>query len=261
MIRIKKPKKAPAILQNQGATATRVLCQDHDANAEAYKRWHFKKDIYGDVSVKKSLQKAQNNKCAFCESQIAHIAHGDVEHFRPKAGFRQNRKDPLVKPGYYWLVYEWANLLFCCQICNQTFKGNHCPLADERKRARSHHDEISVEQPLLIHPAADDPQEFLEFNEEFLTSVGGNQRGNVTIEVLGLNREPMAEKRRDVLTKIRLLMESRDQFRLEVAHHPNAEKSELIGKITRHLSQCLSDSGEYAAMLRAIARNSAGSTQ
>ena len=54
-------------------------------------------------SVKDALREAQHGKCAFCESKISHIAHGDVEHFRPKAGYRQNPEDPLVQPGYYWL--------------------------------------------------------------------------------------------------------------------------------------------------------------
>ena len=59
----------------------------------------------------------------FCESKVSHIAYGDVEHFRPKAGYRQRPEDPLVQPGYYWLAYEWSNLLFCCQLCNQRFKA------------------------------------------------------------------------------------------------------------------------------------------
>ena len=105
--------------------------------------------------------------------------------FDPKRGIDRDPRDPLVQPGYYWLAYEWSNLLFCCQLCNQRFKRNHFPLADETKRARSHHEDIKNEQPLLIHPAQDDPGMFLEFNEEYLRAINGNQRGKATIEILG----------------------------------------------------------------------------
>jgi hypothetical protein len=53
------------------------------------KLFDFDGTLYGAVSVKKALRKAQHDKCAFCESKIAHVAYGDVEHFRPKAGVMQ----------------------------------------------------------------------------------------------------------------------------------------------------------------------------
>nr|WP_239015299.1 AAA family ATPase [Archangium violaceum] len=77
-------------------------------------------------------------KCAFCESQLAHISYGDVEHFRPKAGWRQEEGGPLGRPGYYWLAYEWTNLFLACTLCNQQFKRNLFPLRTPSRRARSH---------------------------------------------------------------------------------------------------------------------------
>jgi len=55
-------------------------------------------------------------KCAYCESPTDVVAHGDVEHFRPKS-------------IYWWLAYCLDNHLFACQICNQTYKGDSFPLA------------------------------------------------------------------------------------------------------------------------------------
>ena len=43
------------------------------------------------------------------------VAHGDVEHFRPKS-------------IYWWLAFAFDNYLFSCQICNQTFKGDRFPI-------------------------------------------------------------------------------------------------------------------------------------
>ena len=64
---------------------------------------------------KTRLKKDTIGKCAYCESPTDVVAHGDVEHFRPKS-------------VYWWLVYCLDNHLFACQICNQTYKGNNFPL-------------------------------------------------------------------------------------------------------------------------------------
>jgi hypothetical protein len=64
---------------------------------------------------KTRLRKDTMGKCAYCESPTDVVAHGDVEHFRPKS-------------AYWWLAYCLDNHLFACQICNQTYKGDNFPL-------------------------------------------------------------------------------------------------------------------------------------
>lgn len=54
-------------------------------------------------------------KCAYCECSVPQVAHGDVEHFRPKS-------------KYWWLAYCYENYLFSCQICNQIYKGDEFPV-------------------------------------------------------------------------------------------------------------------------------------
>jgi uncharacterized protein (TIGR02646 family) len=251
VIRIKKPTQAPAILQNRGVKALRQLCVQYDADHEAHKGWLFDPNIYGAKSVKNLLRKSQNGKCAFCESKVAHIAYGDVEHFRPKGGYRQRSKDPLVQPGYYWLAYDWSNLLFCCQICNQRHKRNHFPLADTNQRAKSHHHDIRNEQPLFIHPAIEDPSAFLEFKDEYLRAIDGNPRGMATIDALGLNREDLAEIRRDSLAQIKVLVDCRELFANLLATDPDPVAAEQVAAIDARLVQCARDSAQYAAMVRA----------
>ncbi len=68
--------------------------------------------------AKNQLKKESHGKCAYCEASTAVVAHGDVEHFRPKS-------------KYWWLAYCYDNYLFSCQLCNQSFKGNEFPLGDE----------------------------------------------------------------------------------------------------------------------------------
>src|SRR5690606_19607561 len=99
--------------------------QNYDTGAV---KMSFDSGIYGHTNIKTELINNQSGKCAFCEQHILSISYGDVEHFRPKGGYKQNYKDSLHKPGYYWLAYDWDNLLFCCQKCNQRYKKNYFPL-------------------------------------------------------------------------------------------------------------------------------------
>ena len=66
--------------------------------------------------AKPQLKLESGGKCAYCEAPTETVAHGDVEHFRPKS-------------AYWWLAYCYDNYLFACQICNQTYKGNAFPIA------------------------------------------------------------------------------------------------------------------------------------
>ena len=56
-------------------------------------------------------------RCAYCEGRNSAGEFGDAEHYRPKGEVTENRK-PISHPGYYWLAYEWYNLLLSCKKCN-----------------------------------------------------------------------------------------------------------------------------------------------
>lgn len=78
------------------------------------------------------LEHVFHNKCAYCETPIDGFP-GDAEHFRPKGRVRDMRADDsleIVKsvdedneeidhPGYFWLAYNWKNLLPSCELCNR----------------------------------------------------------------------------------------------------------------------------------------------
>ena len=67
-------------------------------------------------SAKDQLIFETNSKCAYCEADTRVVAHGDVEHYRPKS-------------IYWWLAYCYDNYLFSCQICNQSYKSNNFPIS------------------------------------------------------------------------------------------------------------------------------------
>jgi hypothetical protein len=63
-----------------------------------------------------------NAKCAFCETSISNH-YGDVEHYRPKGGVQNQRRQwvrvriksrTIKHPGYFWLAYDWQNLMPAC---------------------------------------------------------------------------------------------------------------------------------------------------
>lgn len=243
MIRIRKPNTAPRILRNRGVTQTDADKAAYDGAPQDYrsgdKTFEFKGSIYGAKSVKNALTKAQNEKCCFCEAKVTHVAYGDVEHFRPKGGYRQDPDDPLGRPGYYWRAYAWENLFFSCQLCNQRYKKNLFPLRNPGQRARSHHDDSSAEEALFIDPGAMNPEEFISFRQEYPYAINGNDLGRMTIDALGLDREALAERRRDHLEALRLVKALADSDSPEAAD------------ARAYLQRSIQDSAEYAAMARA----------
>ncbi len=263
MIRVVKP-APPDVLVTKGSRAAQACCAAFDAAPDDYKTgtkvFAFDGSIYAAPAVKEALHDAQHRKCAFCESFFAHTGYGDVEHFRPKAGHKQRESDVLRRPGYYWLAYEWGNLFYSCQLCNQRFKRNLFPLKDARHRARTHRHRIKNEKPLLVDPSACEPSDFLEFRDEYAFAVKGCREGEVTIEVLGLNREELVEVRRDRLATLKQLIKTRDFLRQHVRSRQRVRSAgdhafvEHLAEMEELLRARTDSSGEYAAMTRALLR-------
>jgi uncharacterized protein (TIGR02646 family) len=243
VIKIDKPKLAPKKLREDGKKKKRANCISYTRNRKKYdngkKKFAFDSGIYGHKTVKQALIKAQHDKCCFCESKITHISYGDVEHFRPKAAVRQKSKDPLERPGYYWLAYEWSNLFLSCQLCNQRYKENLFPLKDPGKRAKSHKDNVKVEEQMFISPE-EEPEEMIAFREEIVYAIDDNPRGKATIKALGLNRGKLADMRKNHFDTLKVLY--------EIANlNPPINQSKNARKI---ISKAIQNSSQYASMIR-----------
>ena len=203
MIRVFKSPVPPEWLRLYGPGGRRALAAAYDADPTACQHAGTpalkpKRTLYARAAVKQQLRADQHHKCAYCESKFTHSSPGDVEHYRPKAGYQQAGVGPLLGPGYYWLAYDWDNLLFACEDCNRVYKRNQFPLCEPANRAHCHHDDLQREAPLLLHPAAGpDPEAHLTFVRE--TAVGLTTEGETTWRVCGLNRPALLEARRDYL--------------------------------------------------------------
>jgi hypothetical protein len=170
-------------------------------------------DLY--KRMRSRFLEASHKKCAYCEVKLAAgQRQGDVEHYRPKGQVR-DVAGKIVKvvvegveqkhPGYYWLAYEWTNLLPACAACNRragdvssgtlTGKGEIFPTLDNWWAPDK--DQVDAEKPALLNPWVDDPGDHLIFDPETGIVGGRTERGRVTIEVLGLNRDGLPEGRRD----------------------------------------------------------------
>jgi uncharacterized protein (TIGR02646 family) len=197
MIQIKKPKTGPKNLIAKGVAQTAKDCSAYDACPSDYKsgKKFEKRSYYNARPVKTALMKAHNNKCCYCETKSSSPGDFDVEHYRPKNGVKQSRKQKHDDcPGYYWLTYDWDNLLLSCHDCNRDCKSTFFPLSNPRQRARCHHDDIKAERPLIINPTSKgDPRRHIKFHH--VSPVGLTRKGRVTIELLGLRRSSLREKR------------------------------------------------------------------
>ena len=266
MIRIKKSSVAPAILKTAGVAAARQAREvRYDASPAACRApgnrlLNVPATLYNHASVKQKLIKAQKEKCCYCEGKLLAVGYGEVEHYRPKNGFKQGPGLALEKPGYYWLAYEWDNLLFTCKRCNGGHKRNYFPLANHPAgRAYSHHDTLAREQPLLLHPAHDDPAAHIGFRRA--VAVAKTPRGKATIQLCGLNRKHKLERRRTHLAHI----ESHDSLAdLNIGTMPAADLAREVAKcgsaqaLVRRIVQAKTirdqaafDRAEYAGMVRA----------
>ena len=217
--------------------------------------------------AKKQLKAESGGKCAYCEAPTATVAHGDVEHFRPKA-------------IYWWLAYCYDNYLYACQICNQAHKGDHFPLAGKKKPmsprpfsgggeaakrayaaglAPDPLDDPSVkkfrkkclaERSLLLNPYFDDPDRHFIWEADPVTrKVWVRPKGKASIAhhraaemYYGLNRDELLTER----WRVYLLIETfRDSYR-----EPRLEGTPVRDKIADRLREMIDPRAPFAGMCR-----------
>ena len=246
MIRVCKP-DAPRRLAKDGSARRKRDCAAYTANSNDYlngtRKFKFERTIYGHNSVKDTLRKVQYGKCCFCEGRFEAFAAADVEHYRPKGAVQQDENSSRLIPGYYWLAYSWDNLYWCCQVCNRENKKIFFPLANPTKRARSHTDDIATEKPLILNPGGpEDPHRHIKFRDAI--AVGSTRAGRKTIEILGLNRDPLVDERLTHLNELRRLQDIVEIF----ASNPELKSLPLLKEARHGLSVAIQPAEVFSAM-------------
>jgi len=264
MIRVIKSNHVPAQLTKKGVPATSSDCLLYDANPGNYQsgsaQFKFDKDIYGHALVKEQLIAEQHGKCCFCEANNMASSYSDVEHFRPKGGYTEKRSSKLIRPGYYWLAYDWNNLFFSCEICNRRHKKNYFPLANEASRSKNHTDDYRAESNLLVHPSLDNPEDHITFDR--YVPVAKDNRGKLSITAYGIDRPKLNDKRQEhlqnvtnneALAKVDLanLTEQERQTYSRLMHQSWPVLEKLILTAKTFMTKAAADDQPFAAMIRA----------
>ncbi len=164
------------------------------------------KEYWRRQDVRDALRDSQHRKCCFCENIRGQVRELDVDHFRPKAGV----EDDPTHPGYWWLAYEWSNLLYACKPCNQEYKKTKFPIMGTR--AYLPEDCLGDERPELVNPIDENPEEFIGFDwqkgyERFVLALGLDEggRGRKTIAIMKLNRADLAKERAEGISSLQKL--------------------------------------------------------
>jgi 5-methylcytosine-specific restriction endonuclease McrA len=168
----------------------------------------FKEELYKELR-QVFLFEAFSYKCAYCEANHSDGYPVQVEHYRPKGAVTQDgiRVD---HPGYFWLAYEWWNLVPACAHCNSPHRDPLTDLAHSGKKNEfpicgtridtpatdpdRWQDELSAEQPLLLNPYFDTPEDHMDF-ERSGVPVAKTPRGRSTITTCDLDRFSLCERR------------------------------------------------------------------
>lgn len=167
---------APKELQNCANKNEQNLLETKKINSDCYKQ------------SKKELEKQFHGKCAYCETK--YTEYTQIEHYRPKS-------------IYYWLAYEWSNLLPSCTKCN-TKKGNKFPLINKSKKVKipplqgnkkinrnqckADSFPLIDENPYLLHAKIDNSKEYFSFE------IDKNYKG---IEIIGLDEEGKSDLQKE----------------------------------------------------------------
>lgn len=193
---------------NVPATLLNATCDALIADSLILKGRHeFDTKVYGDEEVRRALEGIYKGKCAFCETDTSAGATMQVEHYRPKAKVTGDASHP----GYYWLGYEWSNLLLACSRCNNR-KRNRFPIAGvrattapltsrntlDRERCQVVSADLMAETPLLVNPETDsDPMQHFRFQADGSMEHRTNS-GQISIDTCDLNRAALVLKRKTV---------------------------------------------------------------
>ncbi|CDX61047.1 HNH endonuclease domain protein [Mesorhizobium plurifarium] len=208
MIHLTKVAKPQILEDNEvawtAAIVDKLVAGEVPTNAE--------KTRYRNPHIKAALVTETHGKCAYCESKLLHIHHGDVEHIYPKS------LDPEK-------TFVWNNLTLACEICNQN-KSNKDPFLEH-----------------IIDPYIVEPSDHLIFSGP-LVFPRGTAAGTSTRSLLDLNRGELSERRKDHLEKIMGIIDT-----ISRADLPIATRRAIFADLRDHEAH---PSAQYAAMVQTV---------
>jgi hypothetical protein len=151
------------------------------------------------------LEDVFHRKCAFCEVSGS-LMPLQVVPYRPLAGVTEGQVPVPGHPGYYWLAFEWFNLLLSCSACAE--KANEFPVGGQRMHAPEGPpgqwlQALALENPHLVSPYEPWPvtghfgfHVNEDDKERFGFIFGITPEARATISACRLNRDTLVAERR-----------------------------------------------------------------
>lgn len=164
----------------------------------------FKEAINGDTQeTLEAVAKQFKKKCAACEQSLT-IHNIICDSWRP----RNNAKgfnEEFAQDHYWWLAYDWNNKYALCANCNK-FKGTWFPVEGKRSPLNTLYATIiKREKALLVDPCHDYPElHFVVDKDGKLLNL--TKKGEVTIELLKLNRKELQVARKSAINAVSNLL-------------------------------------------------------
>jgi uncharacterized protein (TIGR02646 family) len=209
--------KPHALTKQETLDHLKIILESKDAkmiNSDFYRGKYEKEDGKKGDEVLEKLIESYKGKCAYCESH----SETCIEHYRPKGKVFKSKHG-----GYFWLCYEWSNLLPACHSCNEFIKGKGTQFPVKNSLVNFEDclinkelapDKINaiylnqIEAPFLLHPEIDEPKEYLGFEiaskNDGIAIIGldgNNGRGEQTVKICNLNRDSLLISRQDIITE------------------------------------------------------------
>lgn len=268
MIRVEKPeaKKPPELeKKTKGKTERERAIEFFADPANQGKSFPFK--AYGADEVRAVLNDLFSFKCAYCESSYGATQPVAIEHFRPKG--EVTTETGTVKPGYYWLAADWDNLLPSCTDCNSERyhklpdgseikygKANLFPVAGARPMPLAPGVE-ALEQPLLLHPSRDQPEQHLEFTDDGVVrpvldaALKADPKAEASIPVYGLQRPQLVQARKQRRLELEPHLEDLTSTLAKLqANSADPALKQDFAKFAGRLKPYLAKNKPYTAMAR-----------
>jgi len=126
---------------------------------------------YKQADVKDTLKEMYKGLCCYCESPIGIQTYEQIEHLRPKSIFHDK-------------CFQWENLHLSCEVCNISYKKDKW-------------DNVNT----ILDPTKDNIGKYLKIDLDTgeILPINNNPRAITTINHVGLNREDLLKRRRNIL--------------------------------------------------------------
>lgn len=218
-----------------------------------------------------AVAEAQDGLCVWCTMKPQEGGHvGAIDHIRPRAvvtraigevgeeiGFRGRVEGRPVRPepplrGYYWRAYDPENLAFSCERCNSGWKRTLWPVRPWREETSWRVPEPQIEEDeLILNPFSEGFNPFMHFQFGALGNMlprAGDERAEVTIAVLGLDRPALCQVREkiyrnlstDLMSVVRALRDSA----------PDSGKEQMLRRFAERGAWSSSQAAFYRAALK-----------